>query len=67
MKKVSIGAELIVLLLIITTMPIATAQTFDNSGGGTWSEYYSFPITVTPTSNAQYRISITNTTWEFRS
>jgi len=64
MKKVSIGAELIVLLLIITTMPIATAQTFDNSGGGTWSEYYSFPITVTPTSNAQYRISITNTTWE---
>lgn len=61
MRKVVILA---MLLLIAIAVAPATAQTFDNSGGGTWEEYMSFPITVSPTEYAQYKIVINGTTWE---
>lgn len=61
MRKVVILA---MLLLIAIAVAPATAQTFDNSGGGTWKECMSFPITVSPTEYAQYKIVINGTTWE---
>jgi len=48
------------ILIVVPT----TAQTFDNSGGGSWKEYISFPITATPTEYAQYKIVINGTTWK---
>jgi hypothetical protein len=38
--------------------------TFDNSNGGVWAEYISFPITTAPTEYAQYKIFINGRTWE---
>jgi len=57
-------AIMVVLITLAVTPTTATAQTFDNSGGGTWKEYMSFPITTTPTEYAQYKIVINGTTWE---
>jgi len=55
----------ILILAILAVAPtIAIAQTFDNSGGGSWKEYMCFPITTTPTEYAQYKIVINGTTWE---
>ena len=53
-----------VTLLMVLVIAPATAQTFDNNGGGTWEEYLSFPITVTPAEYAQYKIVINGITWE---
>ncbi len=56
----------ITLLILLAAMLIvapATAQTFDNDGGGVWKEYVSFPITVTPVEYAQYKIVINGTNW----
>jgi len=57
--------ELVILVVLIAlAVAPATAQTFDNSGGGVWKEYMSFPTTVTPSEYAQYKIVINGTTWE---
>ena len=63
MKKWVAGLAILIVLAILTVAP-ATAQTFDNSGGSSWKEYMSFPITTTPTEYAQYKIVINGTTWE---
>ncbi|WP_456477599.1 DUF2341 domain-containing protein [Geoglobus ahangari] len=42
----------------------ASAATFDNSGSGSWTEYFSFPITTVPAEYAQYKIVISGTSWE---
>jgi len=57
------GLAILIVLALIAVAP-ATAQTFDNSGGGIWKEYMSFPITTIPAEYAQYRIEINGTTWE---
>ena len=49
-------------LLIILASPV-NALSFDNNGGGSWSEYFSFPLTATPTEDSQYKIVITGNTW----
>ena len=54
---------LVLLVVALTIMPV-NAQTFDNSGGGSWTEYMSFPITVAPIDYAQYKIVINGTAWE---
>ncbi len=41
--------------------------TFDNSGGGSWQEYFSFAITTIPSEYAQYLIEINGTSWEIYS
>ena len=51
------------LILLISVAP-ATAQTFDNSGGGSWKEYISFPIMTIPSEHAQYKIVILGNAWE---
>jgi len=48
------------ILIVVPT----TAQTFDNSGGGSWTEAMSFPVTTTPSEHTQYIIQINGTTWE---
>ena len=55
-----------VVLLVLVTLLVtpATAITFDNDGGGTWAEYYSFPITTAVSEYAQYKIVINGSTWE---
>jgi len=63
MKSWKLGLAILVVLIALTVAP-ATAQTFDNSGGGSWKEYMSFPITTVPAEHAQYRIVINGTTWE---
>ena len=63
MKSWKLGLAILVVLIALAVAP-ATAQTFDNSGGGSWKEYMSFPITTTPTEYAQYKIVINGTTWE---
>jgi len=62
MKRVTWLVTLIVLALIAVAP--ATALSFDNSGGGSWTEYMSFPITTTPSEYAQYKIIINGITWE---
>jgi len=57
------GLAILVVLTALAVAP-ATAQTFDNSGGGSWKEYMSFPITVASTEHAQYKIVVNGTTWE---
>jgi len=63
MKRWLTIATLLISILIVATAP-ATAQTFDNDGGGTWKEYMSFPITASPTEYAQYKIVVNGTNWE---
>jgi len=59
------GLAILIVLAILAVAPTtAIAQTFDNSGGGSWKEYMSFPITTAPTEYAQYKIVINGTTWE---
>ena len=54
---------ILVTALVLLLVP-ATAQSFDNSGEGTWKEYMSFPIITTPTEYAQYKIVVNGTNWE---
>jgi len=54
----------IAIIFVAILVAPATAQTFDNSGGGSWKEYMSFPITITPSDYAQYKIIINGTIWE---
>jgi len=60
--KLKLGLAILVVLIALAVAP-ATAQTFDNSGGGSWKEYVSFPIAVTPTEHAQYKIIIDGDFW----
>ena len=66
--KRELGLAILVVLVVLIVLAVApttaTAQTLDNSGGGKWKEYMSFPITVTPMEHAQYKIVINGTTWE---
>jgi len=65
MKSWKLGLAILFVLIALAVAPTtATAQTFDNSGGGVWKEYFSFPITTAPTEYAQYKIVINGTTWE---
>jgi len=63
MRRYVVGLTTLIVLVVLTVAP-ATAQTFDNSGGSGWQEYMSFPITTTPTEDAQYKIVISGTAWE---
>ena len=62
MKGWMMIATLLISILVVATTP-AVAQSFDNSGGGSWQEYYNFPLTTSPTVSALYIISINGTTW----
>ena len=58
------GLLFAVLLLLIVAMVPATAQVFDNSGGGTWKEYMSFPINTAVAEYSQYKIEINGAIWK---
>jgi len=61
--KSKLGLAILIVLAMLIVAP-TTAQTFDNSGGGSWKEYMSFPLTSPITEYAQYKIVINGTTWE---
>ena len=62
--KSRFGLAILVVLIALAVAPTtATAQTFDNSGGGSWKEYMSFLLTSPITEYAQYKIVINGTTW----
>jgi len=60
-----LGALLMLVILLVSLVPmgVATAEAFDNGGGGYWSKYVSFNVKTTLVEYAQYRIEVNDTTW----